>query len=497
MFIQTLKKKVKLFALALITCYSQLLGRLINIEKFEKWWLSKYLLNWLVKVHANNTILAAIHPIFFNEISKSGDRLQQAHTYVGVGKEYRSALLGFENSLCGKLLVWRNKESRSIKRASNSERNKAQNSRSVTCLTRSWHFFNPVVSALKSDSNLQVRRLDINDFDKFLIEQGIVKHNKSINNRNSALALMSLGTDWENILTDEQKVLAPLLSSKFLAPTDVYFVDWLNQNAIWSLTHLPPGSKIIVRVHSYEIFSYFTPMIDYGRIDELVFISEGIRDIFLELWSWLLPEDLKISVIDNLRSVERFASYSQNSIQDNNRPFQLGMVQYAENVKDLAFALRCLKVLRRQDLRYRIHLAGKPFTGGIHKLDNEISELYNEIGSEVIIEHGYVEEISDFYHNVGIILSTSIREGSHESVIEGAYHGCVPCIRNWPLLAPFNGAALAFPDYGVYETEEDMTAQIFNISQNFSVFSEEARINSDRYFDKNIALTYTQLIKEC
>ena len=184
----------------------------------------------------------------------------------------------------------------------------------------------------------------------------------------------------------------------------------------------------------------------------------------MELWSWLLPAGCKISVIDNIRSIERLNNSSLEQFNvlkpSQHKQFNIGMVQYGEEVKDFAFALRCFKEIVKKDKRYTLHLAGKSYLMNNHKDPEEIQNLIDEIGESHIKEHGYVTDISKFYQNIGIILSTSIREGSHEAIIEGMYFGCVPVIRNWPLLDVFNGAKHAFPDYENYSNEMNSSTKL-------------------------------------
>jgi hypothetical protein len=58
--------------------------------------------------------------------------------------------------------------------------------------------------------------------------------------------------------------------------------------------------------------------------------------------------------------------------------------------------------------------------------------------------------------DVGVILSTSVREGSHCGLMEGAASGAVPVVRDWPFFAGRpNGARTLYPaDWVVANPEE-------------------------------------------
>ena len=399
--------------------------------------------------------------------------------------------------MCGKLLAWRNQKSSELKTQRRASKNTDQkpSKTNVICLTRSWHFFDPVLDSLQADANLSVSKVDLKPLDEALISKGLASKNKSANNRKDALALMKKTCHYKPTNGPFYQLDHSIFSANEFENADIYFVDWLNQNTVSAQLHIPLDKRVIVRVHSYEIFSYFAPIIDYGRIDELVFISKGIRDIFLELWSWLLPDGISIRVIDNLRTTDRFAKDNAIPLDNDQRRFHLGMVQYTDTVKDLAFALRSFKKLLEQDDRFTLHLAGTPFLENGSNIPIEVKQLLADIDRKHVCEHGYIKNMSWFYKKVGIMLSTSIREGSHESIVEGLYHGCVPCLRDWPLLQPFNGAHLAFPDYTAIQTESDMAADILAKSANFDQASQNAMENSHRYFDKFIGQQYQQLMK--
>lgn len=479
---------------------SKLLNCLLKISKLERTSFGTTIIGWLIKLHSNRLFFLIIYSIFFTSRSRSGDRLQKKETYKDCGSHLRRALFGIERTLLGQLLVWRNNKSYQSKLNSNRKiiRSKTKKKLEVLCLSRSWHFFDAVQKVLKTDESLLVRTVDINDYDDLLVANNIYGINKSLNNQNEAIRLFKNAVDSQASNPKHAEILNSKICEQRLKSSDVYFVDWLNQNTIWTLLYAPYNAKVIVRVHSYEVFSYFALLVDYGRIDQLIFVSQGIKDAFLELWSWLLPPGCKISVIDNIRSIQRFSNISYEKFYGleacEYRKFNIGMVQYGEEVKDFAFALRCFKKIVEEDKRYTLHLAGNSFLINNHKDSEYLQTLINEIGEKHIKEHGFVTDISKFYKDIGIMLSTSIREGSHEAIVEGMYFGCVPVIRNWPLLDVFNGAKNAFPDYENYSNENDFIQQIINVSENFIQLSNEAKMNSEKYFSSDIPKKYIEVV---
>jgi len=266
------------------------------------------------------------------------------------------------------------------------------------------------------------------------------------------------------------------------------------QNTLWALENIPLDKKIVVRVHSYEVFSFYSLMLNYGRIDGLIFISEGIKNVFIELWGWLLYEGIEIIVLQNVRSKDRLKKLSPNSLT-NKRRKTLGMLQYSIEVKDLNFALDIFEKLHNIDNEYKLLLAGNK----LNENDPYSKKLLNRINTfpkGSIEELGYVTEMDKFFNEIGFILSTSEREGSHESVIEGMVFGCVPAIRNWPLLSPFKGAQSSFPKFPVFNTSSEISSYIELSQKDFNEKSKIAEEEIYYYFNENIENDYLSFINK-
>ena len=460
-----------------------------NFTKFEK---------VILRFVGIKVFYFVLYPVFFNSKNGRGDRLHHPLVYSAELKRNRDVLRGFDRSFFGKILAKRNQNSAKLKQqlliddAGISNEDKAV----IGFTTRSWHFLNPLIKVFEESDKFDAIKIDVNDFDQYLLDKGIGSPSILKKSRVLAWELNRQINRWNLINLREAELLQNAVDAPKITKCDIYFVEWLNQNTIWALCHLPKNKRIIVRVHSYEAFSYFSAVIDFGRIECLIFISHAIKDAFVELWGWIIPPDIKIVVLDNIRNKERLGDNSKGLLDSKVRRWSLGMVQYSDEVKDLQFALRVFESLRRRDARYTLHLAGKPILDQENNSFKYIQKLKMEFGENSIIIHGYVTDIGSFYKSIGHILSTSMREGSHESIIEGLYFGCIPAIRNWPLLASYSGAKKAFPDYEIFDREYEMENWIIRCTADFDKLSVDARSHSERYFDKQNAAKYIDLVTE-
>jgi len=60
---------------------------------------------------------------------------------------------------------------------------------------------------------------------------------------------------------------------------DLVFLEWGNQLAI-ELTQKVPSlaeKKVLLRIHSYEVLSGFLPQINWGVINDVIFVAEHIK----------------------------------------------------------------------------------------------------------------------------------------------------------------------------------------------------------------------------
>lgn len=463
-----------------------------SISFYSKDKILKTLFLFILERFRQQFVLITLYEIFHNDKTNRGDRLQDPSTYENF-HTYRQALMGFERSFVGIFLKWRTEYTSKIRETRQHQRKNSSLTHDIRTLflTKSWHFFDPVAHSVGLSGRVRVEKFDLQKLENEEINHQKIKGSKARHYRTLAIDQM-FDFKYFDLQNDNSFVRNFERLCSNYDSVDVYFVDWLNHNSVVSLGIIPLHKPIVVRVHSYEVFSYFAPLINYGRIDALIFISEGIKDIFLDLWGWLIPSSCQVFVCSNIRNYEKFSK--SISCIDTPRRKTIGMVQYADEVKDFNFALETFKILYREDKSYRLLLAGKTLSESGAPRSSELLQELKSFPEGVILESGYQENISSVYNKVGFILSTSIREGSHESVIEGMLHGCVPVIRDWPLLSKVRGAARAFPGHNVHTTPEQIAEFILKNSCDFQELSARSRVAARSYFSSDLVDDYTNIL---
>lgn len=486
--IHRIKRFIIRYISKVIILFITILSRLFNLSLLESGKLNERIAYAICRTFSSSSITLIVYSIFFKKNSKSAIRLQEIDTYSDYGKNYKKALLSVDKSLLGKTLVWRNKHTKN-KRLQLVNNKKSMN---ILFATRSWHFFDPLFQKMKN-KNIDVNKFDINEYDKIYYNTDVNKVNKNKIFRDLIFSSLKYSSELDRIIDYSKVSKLKEQDKNKIINSDIIFIDWLNQNSLWALENIPLDKKIVVRVHSYEVFSFYSLMLNYGRIDGLIFISEGIKNAFLELWGWLLPEDIKITVLQNIRSKERLKQ--KNKIDHLHRKKTIGMLQYSMEVKDLNFAIDVFEKLYEIDNEYKLLLGGNKLNINDFYGKNLLDRI-NSFPFGTIQEVGYVSDMDSFFSKIGFILSTSEREGSHESIIEGMVFGCVPAIRDWPLLSPFNGAKHSFPQFPVFDKAEELAEYIEKSQKEFKLHSEKSLNEVSYYFNENIDEDYLTFINK-
>jgi glycosyltransferase involved in cell wall biosynthesis len=243
---------------------------------------------------------------------------------------------------------------------------------------------------------------------------------------------------------------------------DTVFVDWCVSPAVL-FTMVDPGTtRIIVRLHSFEAFGLWPHLVSLARLDELVVVSEHMRRLVTAVLPGLDAAGAARSwVVPNAMSLGRFVRRKPPEAR-----FTLGLVGYAAVAKDARWAVEVLRLLRARDSRYRLLLVGgEPDLGtsaaarAYHRgLDQELAGLERQ---GAVRRVGQTDDVPGALTDIGVILSSSVRESFHCAVVEGAASGAVPVVRDWPFFVHIGGGAReVFPGEWVVGSPERAAERI-------------------------------------
>lgn len=247
---------------------------------------------------------------------------------------------------------------------------------------------------------------------------------------------------------------------------DTVFVDWCVNTAALFTLHDPGTTRIVVRLHSFEAFNLWPHLVDWSRVDDLVFVSEHLRDLTTAVVPRLAAAGApRLSVIPNAMDLVRFAREKPADAQ-----YTLGMVGFAAVAKDPRWSMEVLRLLRKRDDRYRLLLIGGNFNVKVSAaarqygadLNRDLIELEP---SGAVRRLGQTDDVPGALADVGVILSSSVRESFHCGLVEGVASGAVPVVRDWPFFAGgAHGARTLFPPDWVVSSPAEAAERILAVT---------------------------------
>ena len=237
---------------------------------------------------------------------------------------------------------------------------------------------------------------------------------------------------------------------------DVVICEWCGPNAIWYSENKRPGSRLIVRLHRFEVYARYPYRVKIKAVDQVVTVDKYYAELTAEKTGWpaskivALPNTVQVGQLDRPKL-------------DGAR-FNLGMVGIVPSRKRVDLALDVLAELRRDDERYMLYVkSGMPwdhwwiwqkpeerghYAAALHRIQR--SPLLR--GAVVFDEAG--PDVPAWLRRVGFVLSTSDDESFHVAPAEGMASGAVPVIRHWP------GAETVYDTRWIHETPQQMAAAI-------------------------------------
>lgn len=246
---------------------------------------------------------------------------------------------------------------------------------------------------------------------------------------------------------------------------DTVFAEWGHRAMAW-VSLLPDCSaRTVARLHSYEAFTQFPHLTDWSGIDDLVFVADHIRaltQLGVPALAGSRPDGAgpAIHVIPNRNDLR-----AQQLPKEDASERTLALMGWAQLVKDPMWALDVLEDLLAIDPDWRLDLYGSDFapteqlTEGARSYRDAVLARIDALGPAVRLM-GYSTDVARSFQHVGVILSSSLREGTHEAVIQAVASGCFPVVRDWPFVAAYGGAHTMFPDEWIVGTPAEAADRI-------------------------------------
>ena len=248
----------------------------------------------------------------------------------------------------------------------------------------------------------------------------------------------------------------PDASRELAGWADVVVCEWCGPNAIWYSRHKRRGSRLLVRLHRFELESPYPAKVKIGAVSQVVCVSSHYARLTRERTGW--PET-KVVTVPNAIDVSQLDRPKLDGAR-----FHLGLIGIVPSRKRLDLALDVLEELRREDDRYLLFVkSGMPWEHwwvwqNPAERDHYATALRRVQRSPLlrgaVVFDDAGPDVAAWLRRVGFVLSTSDGESFHVAPAEGMASRAVPVLRHWP------GAETIYDMRWIHRDPADMAAAI-------------------------------------
>ena len=285
------------------------------------------------------------------------------------------------------------------------------------------------------------------------------------------------------------------ISQEMAAWADVVICEWCGPNAIWYSENKRRGSRLVVRLHRFELYARYPYLVNIKAVDQVICVNKYYAELVTEQTGW---PSAKVVTLPNTVDVSQLDRPKLDGAR-----FSLGIVGIVPSRKRLDLALDIVEELRRDDHRYMLYVkSGMPwdlwwiwrkpeerghYAAALHRIQR--SPLLR--GAVVFDDAG--RDVPAWLRRVGFMLSTSDDESFHVAPLEGMASRAVPVVRHWP------GAETVYDARWIRETPAEMAAAIAACSseEQWREAGELAHAQAAESFDMNkVFATWYRLLRE-
>ncbi|MEU9335731.1 glycosyltransferase [Streptomyces sp. NPDC048290] len=226
----------------------------------------------------------------------------------------------------------------------------------------------------------------------------------------------------------------PVASRELADWADVVVVEWCGPAAVWYSRHKRPGSRLIVRLHRFELDAAWPRQVAIDHVDRVICVSTYYARRTLEHTGW--PES-KVVVVPNWVDTDQLDRPKAPGAR-----FRLGMIGIAPSRKRMDLGLDVLEALRARDPRWHLAIKSKPpweywwiwnkpeerahFDAVLRRMQT------SPLLTGAVTFDGFGADVAGWLRRVGHVLSTSDDESFHLAPAEGMASAAVPALLPWP-----------------------------------------------------------------
>lgn len=231
------------------------------------------------------------------------------------------------------------------------------------------------------------------------------------------------------------------------APT--VWLEWGSDLARECTTHpqLLDGKRVILRMHSYEILNGMAGKVNYARVNDVIFVSNYMRQLFEKKY----PNRLNNTRVHIIHNGIDLAAYPFIPGKNGRK---IAFVARIEAKKDPMLMVQAFTFLRHRHADVELHVAGAPDDNRYYIAIPDFLNK-NQLGTSTNF-YGHLKDIPKFLADKDFILCTSPFESQGVGILEALHRGLKPLVYNFP------GAETLYPRKWLWNNLDEMEALMLN-----------------------------------
>ncbi|UQZ89724.1 hypothetical protein C4J81_11110 [Deltaproteobacteria bacterium Smac51] len=228
------------------------------------------------------------------------------------------------------------------------------------------------------------------------------------------------------------------------------WLEWGSDMAIEVTNHpqLLDGKRVIVRIHSYEVLNGMAAKINYGRVNDVIFVSNYMRQLFERRFPNRFPEATRVHVIHNGIALDKFP------FEPGGNGRRIAFVGKMDAKKDPMLMVHAFQFLLHRHPDVELHVAGAPDDNRYYIAMPDFLAK-NKLGASTNF-YGHVKDVPKWLADKDYILCTSPFESQGVGLLEAMHRGLKPLIYNFP------GAEFLYPRNWLWNNLDELEALMLN-----------------------------------
>ncbi len=270
---------------------------------------------------------------------------------------------------------------------------------------------------------------------------------------------------------DEYLEFSSKEAGEYIKRADIIWCEWLLTAAQWYSNHVYPHQSLFIRAHRFEVARKYGNNVDINRVTKFITVSYYWFEEFTR--KFRIPAE-KCTVADNFIDTKQY-----DKPKEADSRFHLALIGALPKRKGLDRAVELLKMLKKKDSRYCLHVPGKrpeefPNTWNVPEEREYYEQVYRKIERDGLKDSvtfdGWVE-MPEFLRKIGYVLSLSdekFPESFHVTPFEGMASGAVTAALRW------EGIEYLYPEEVIMDNLEEMAVYIDRLANAPEKYAEAA-----------------------